>query len=680
MILRRWNAPNFSEDTVKSLCEALGIGQLAARVLAARGYDTPEKAAAFLNEDSELASPFALKDMDKAAQRINEAIENDEVIAVFGDYDVDGVTSTALMYSYLQGCGARVVCSLPTRESTGYGLSTEAIDRMKRYNVSLIITVDNGISAKDEIDYAKTLGIDTVVCDHHHAPEVLPNAVAVVDPLREDDESEFKQLAGVGVALKLAAACENCGVEEMLELYSVYAAIGTVSDIMPLTGENRRIVKAGLAALPYFENAGLAALCERSGLDVTTLDAAGIAFSLAPRINAAGRMGNAALALRLLITEDPEEAERTAEELCELNKTRQTTEQEIAKLIEEAIDNDPSILREPVIIVSGERLHSGVIGIVCSRLVERYAKPAIVISVEEGEAKGSGRSVKGFSLYDAICSCSDILTKFGGHDMAAGFMMSEDKLTEFKARIFEYCTNNCEKIRLPELKIDSYISLKDISQTSVAELSALSPFGCANEEPVFAVKGAEVVAVTGLGERHSRVTFKENGASVSGALFSSLPASLGLLAGDRVDVAFNLSIYSSASQKEVVSVKIKEIRKSGLTDDDFRSVDLYRTFCFRKESYKDEGGLIALTRQDIAYVYKRLRIKELDRYDYRAINSEFFEINPGKALAACDVLEELNLAKTSRKGALRVFAVCEGSEKRDLNESITFRILSGEEK
>ncbi|NLC79359.1 MAG: hypothetical protein GX683_06515, partial [Ruminococcaceae bacterium] len=330
------------------------------------------------------------------------------------------------------------------------------------------------------------------------------------------------------------------------------------------------------------------------------------------------------------------------------------------------------------IIVSGENLHSGVIGIVCSRLVERYAKPAIVISVEGGEAKGSGRSIKGFSLYEAICSCGDLLKKFGGHDMAAGFMMDEERLPEFKARIFEYCEQNSDKIKLPELRVDSYISLKEISQGSVAELSVLSPFGCANEEPVFAVKGAEVVAVTGLGERHSRVTFREGGESVSGARFSTLPASLGLSAGDRVDVAFNLSIYSSASQKEVVSVKIKEILKSGLTDEDFRSVDTYRSFCCQKKNADADRGLIALTRQDIAYVYKRLKAREIDRYDYRAVNSEFYELRPGKALAACDVLEELGLAKQSRRGAVRVFAVCETVEKRDLNESVTFRILNGE--
>lgn len=678
MTFRRWNAPTLSDEKLNSLCKELNIGRLTARVLAARGYDTPEKALSFLNEEKSFSSPFDLKDMDKAAARINEAIENDEVIAVFGDYDVDGVTSTALMYFYLQGCGARVVCSLPTRESTGYGLSSAAIDKMKQYDVSLIITVDNGVSAKDEVAYAKSLGIDTVVCDHHHAPLELPDAAAVVDPLRADDESEFKQLAGVGVALKLAAACEGCGVDEMLELYSVYAAIGTVSDIMPLTGENRRIVKAGLEALPYFENEGLAALCELSGIDPSTLSATDIAFTLAPRINAAGRMGNAALALKLLITEDPEEAREAAKQLCELNKSRQSTEQEITRLIEEAIDDEPSLLREPVIIVSGENLHSGVIGIVCSRLVERYAKPAIVISVEGGEAKGSGRSIKGFSLYEAICSCGDLLKKFGGHDMAAGFMMDEERLPEFKARIFEYCEQNSDKIKLPELRVDSYISLKEISQGSVAELSVLSPFGCANEEPVFAVKGAEVVAVTGLGERHSRVTFREGGESVSGALFSTLPASLGLSAGDRVDVAFNLSIYSSASQKEVVSVKIKEIRKSGLTDEDFRSVDTYRSFCCQKKNADADRGLIALTRQDIAYVYKRLKAREIDRYDYRAVNSEFYELRPGKALAACDVLEELGLAKQSRRGAVRVFAVCETVEKRDLNESVTFRILNGE--
>lgn len=678
MAFRRWNAAKINQDKVNKLCEEMKLQKLAASVLAARGYDTSQAATAFLSDQTEFSSPFELKDMDKAANRINKAIENEEVIAVFGDYDVDGVTSTALMYQYLLGSGAKVVCSLPTRESTGYGLSNEAIDNMKRYDVSLIITVDNGISANGEIEYARSLGIDTVVCDHHQVPDVLPNAVAVVDPLRKDDEGAFKELAGVGVALKLAAACEGCGVEEMLDYYSVFAAIGTVSDIMPLIGENREIVKRGLAAVPECDNAGLLSLCEEAGLDVNALAATNIAFALAPRINAAGRMGNAALALRLLITDNVDEARTVAKELCELNKTRQQTEQEITKLIENKIDENPSVLNEPIIIVSGENFHSGVIGIVCSRLVEKYSKPAIVISVENGEAKGSGRSVKGFSLYKAICSCKDMLGKFGGHDMAAGFMLNADRIDDFKKAVFEYCANNCEGMKLPELRVDAYIDFADVSQQAINELSALAPFGCANEEPIFAVKDAEITAIALMGERHCKITFKQKGVTFSGALFSTTPSELVFAVGDRVDIALNLSIYESTNQKGVVSIKIKEIMRSGASPDDFESIDLYRAFCCQREKFGGDKDLIAPSRENVAYVYRKLKTKDVDRYDYNAVNVEFCDILTGKALASLDVLEELSLIKTKRQGAARVLTVCESERKRDLNESDTFRILNGE--
>ncbi len=666
-----------SESAVGALCASLGLKSLAARVLAARGYDEKSAREEYFSDGASFPDPFSLRDMDKAAARVNAALQNEELIAVFGDYDVDGVTSTALMYQYLLGCGGTAACSLPTRESTGYGLSRAAIDNMKKYGVTLIITVDNGISAHDEIAYAASLGIDTVVCDHHLPPAALPEAFAVVDPLRADDESGCGDLAGVGVALMLAAACEGCDAGELLPMYGAFAAIGTISDIMPLKGFNRTLVKAGFAELPYCDNEGLRALCAEAGLDIERLTAQDVAFTLAPRINAAGRMGNAALALRLLITEDPEEAAAAAKELCELNRARQTTEQEIGRLVEKKIEENPDIVKKPIVVIDGEDLHAGVIGIVCSRLVERYAKPAIVISVEGASAKGSGRSVPGFSLHEAISACAPLLAKFGGHDMAAGFMLDSDKIEGFKQALFAYCRACGEGIAIPALRVDACVGPADVSQESVAELASLAPFGCANEEPVFAVRGAEFVSAAPLGDKHARITLRKDGAALSGALFSTLPSELPFMPGDRVDAAFSLTIYEAAT-KSVVSVKFRELRRGDLREEDFCSVERYREFCARRELDGAGAALIAPSRDDIAYVYRKLKLVGVDRFDHNTVSVLFKELPVGRALAAFDVLEELGLAASENTaGGRRVLRALASGEKRELSDAPTFRELNG---
>ncbi|MEA4912255.1 MAG: single-stranded-DNA-specific exonuclease RecJ [Oscillospiraceae bacterium] len=677
MTLKRWDISEADARTAEALRASLGIGGLAARVLAARGYDEQGARAMLFGDAAGFADPFSIKDMDRAAARVNAALERDEMIAVFGDYDVDGVTSTALLYQYLLGCGGRVACSLPTRDSTGYGLSKAAIDNLKKYDVRLIVTVDNGISAREEIAYAASLGIDTVVCDHHLPPQELPEAVAVVDPLRADDTSGCGDLAGVGVALALAAACEGCGIEELLPMYGVYAAIGTVSDIMPLTGQNRAIVKAGFAQLADSDNAGIRALCEQSGLDINKMTAQDIAFSLAPRINAAGRMGNAALALQLLITEDPEQAQRAAEQLCELNRARQSTEQDICRLVEQRIDEDASILKKPIVIVSGADLHAGVIGIVCSRLVERYGKPAIVISVEGDTAKGSGRSVPGFSLHEAISACAPLLTKFGGHDMAAGFMLDAARLADFKETIFEFCRTHRDSIGLPALRVDAVITAADMQEAAVAELASLAPFGCGNEEPVFAVRDAVFVSAQPLGEKHARLTLRAQGGTLTGALFSVTPQSLPFAPGDHVDAAFSLTIYAGAT-KNIVSVKFRELHRADLTAEDYRSVEIYRDFCCRRTLSPADIGRIAPSREELGYVYRILKTTGVDRFDHGAVSVLFKKISIGKAEAAFDVFEELGLAHTqSTPDGRRLLRAVEGAQKRDLGDAPTFCELNG---
>ncbi|MEG0913435.1 MAG: single-stranded-DNA-specific exonuclease RecJ [Oscillospiraceae bacterium] len=675
---KRWRIKNADEAAIKELSKQLGISSLTARALTARGFLSADMAKSFLDVETEMENPLHIADIDKAAARINDAIENDEHIAIFGDYDVDGITSTTIMCMYLQSRGADVVCSLPTRESTGYGLSKTAIENLEKYKVSLIITVDNGISAYEEIDFANSLGMDVIICDHHLPADKLPNAFAAVDPLRADDSCSFKELAGVGVAFKLVCAVEGCEPDELFEEFGYLVAIGTIADIMPLKGENRTIVKRGLALLPDCDNLGLCALCEVSGTDMASLDAQGVAFSISPRINAAGRMGNAELALRLMLTDDIEEAAELAKQLEALNKERQSIEQSVAKAIAENIDSDPELTKKPVLIVSGEQLHSGVIGIVCSRLVERYGKPVIVISYEGNNAKGSGRSVRGFSLYDAISSCSDILQKFGGHELAAGFTLDTGEVESFKERIFEYCRQHTYTIQCPELKIDGIIELGEISERAVSELGSLAPFGRSNEEPVFAIKDAVLSAVAPMGDRHSRITIKQGDRTIAGALFSTPPSALPFKVGDKLNAAFTLSIFSTPN-RDCVSVKFRDIAPCSVCDDTYDSISAYRCFCAGRELNRAERALLVPNREDVAYVYRKIKSEPFDRRDIAQTCIRFGELTPGKTEVILDILLELGHIEQMADGAgIPMLSASKNPEKRELASSEIFRILSEE--
>ena len=374
--------------------------------MCARGLDTPEAARAVCGGGDALSDPMLLSGMEAAVARIHRAIDDGERIAVFGDYDVDGVTATALLYTYLDSAGADVYYKLPSRDDDGYGLSETAVDLMAAKGVSLIVTVDNGVSANAAIAHAKEQGVDVVVTDHHLPPQTLPEAAAIVNPQLPGDESPCKTLSGAGVAFKLAAALDGCTPDEMLPFYGDLAAIGTIADIMLLEGENRRIVKAGLALLQQTERPGIAALIEACGLGGKELTAENVSFGLAPRLNAAGRMDSAAAALELLLCEDPEEAEAIVAGLEAQNAARQKAEQDILQGVLDSVAADETYGADRILVVWGRGYHQGVIGIVASRVVERFGKPAIIVSVDEnGEGKGSGRSIAGVSLYNAIAAC-----------------------------------------------------------------------------------------------------------------------------------------------------------------------------------------------------------------------------------------------------------------------------------
>ena len=401
---------------------------LLAGLLAARGMTQPEEALSFLAGEDALSDPFQMQDMDKAVARIRRALEQGETIVIYGDYDVDGVTATSLLYEQLKGLGGSVKCMLPSREGDGYGLSKRAIDKIHDKGYTLIVTVDNGISAVDEAAYAASLGIDLVITDHHLSP--------------------FKDLCGAGVAFKLCAALEDCMPEELLEFCSDLAAIGTVADVMPLTGENRTIVKAGLQRLQHTERPGLAALLEEVGLAGRPVTADNVSFGIAPRLNAAGRMDSAAAALQLVLCEDPARAAALAHQLNEINARRQETEQKIEKAVEEMLAAEPGRTEDRIMLLWGRGWHQGVIGIVASRLVEKYGRPVMIVSIaDNGEAKGSGRSVPGFNLHGCITACADLLIRFGGHAMAAGLLVREENLPELRRRMNEWAARDRSSTR-----------------------------------------------------------------------------------------------------------------------------------------------------------------------------------------------------------------------------------------
>ena len=674
MAIKNWKIKSADDSLVKTLQSSLGLCSLAAKTLASRGCSTAEQANELLTGAESLGDPLMLADMAKAAQRINLAIERDETIAVFGDYDVDGITSTALMLNYLFSRGASAVCSLPERESTGYGLSKQAVDNFKKCKASLIITVDNGISAHEEIAYANSYGIDVIVCDHHLPPETLPPAYAVIDPLRQDDESAFKQLAGVGVALKLIAAVEGCPAEEMLDEFGYLAAIGTIADIMPMVGENRLIVRRGLEGLQWCDNLGLNALCEKAGISLSSLDSESIAFTLAPRLNAAGRMDSASLALRLLISDDLTEAQQLAERLDELNRERQAAETEAAKQVSAAISQDPDILRRPVIVVAGEGLHSGVIGIVCSRLVDKYGKPAIIISTDGDDAKGSGRGVDGFSLHAAIAECAPVLIKFGGHEMAAGFMLNTADVPRFKELLFAHCAHLPSAPPMPSLSVDSEVELAEINEGAVRELETLAPFGREFAQPVFYARGLTVQSVAPLGARHTRLTLSSGRLTLSGAWFSIKPDDVPFAVGATVDAAFSLSIYEGAARASV-SVRFCDIHPAGITEKDFAELELYRSLSADINIGADACGL-KLTRQDVADIYRACRAKGICRDDLRALAVAFPKLGMARALVALDVLEQLGLCETAVSGGSLICHAVANPPRRDLNDSEIFCIVN----
>ena len=664
--MKRWIVPKVSKDLIKELAEQCDVSEFLALIAAARGYTDPLELDAFLSCDEPLDSPYSLTDMDNAVLAIRSALEENKLIAIYGDYDCDGVTATALLYTYLKSIGANVICYIPSRADEGYGMNCESVEKLDGKGVGLIITVDNGINANEEIALANSLGIGVVVTDHHMPAGELPAALAVVDPHREDDHSEFKDLSGVGVAYKLICALENATPEELLPMYADLVALGTVADVMPLRNENRVIVREGLMYINNTARIGLSALIEVSGLNDKELGAGNLAFNIGPRINAAGRMGDAMRAVKLLCAEDYESALQIAKEISEENATRQKIEADIEKEAISLIERE-KLFYDRVIVVAGKGWHKGIVGIAASRLVEKYGKPVIVLSIEDGVAVGSGRSVDGFSLFDAICSAEELLEKFGGHELAAGLTVLEENIPAVRERINAFAYK--KPLAVPQIELDCKLNPAALSVEMGELVGTLAPFGKGNPNPLFGIYSLEIERINQIGGgKHLRLILTREKSVIQALMFNKTLETFPYEVGDKVDIAVTLDTGEYKGEKNL-TVIIREIRPSDESEADIESA---ADFCaFMAGAKKRNLSSIIPTRDEIGTVYRCIT---------DAISADLLEnkltgrLLRGKVKIALEVLEELSLIRKIITVNGKKYQRIEGA-RSDLDNSIILKTL-----
>ena len=586
-----WKIEEQEESVIAQLCDTLEISPIVARLLYNRGFYEPIAAGRFLRKETGVFhDPFLLRDMDRAVARIRAAVDAGERITVYGDYDADGVTATSVLFLYLASIGADVHFYIPGRFDEGYGLNTDAVKKLAADGTHLIVTVDTGVTAVDEVAFANACGMDVVITDHHTCRPILPDAVAVVNPHRADDTYPFKELAGVGVAFKLICAIECADMTEIAQKkeatrrlcmeYAEYTAIGTIADVMPLRDENRLIVNIGLALLQQTQKPGLIALMDVAAGQSCTASADSqsaqsrserpkyvkkrkvtssfISFTIAPRINAIGRISSAARAVELFLTDSLEYANRLANELCDANRERQETENRIAAEAFAQVESEHDIEREHILVLAGEGWHHGVIGIVASRVTEKYHLPCILFSFpseeNEGgiplptdEGKGSGRSIDGFCMIDALVDTQDLIVRFGGHAMAAGVTVTRENLPLFRERMETAAANAfAGGVPAPCLRVDCETDFSDINLRTAEEIFALEPYGCANPQPLFCLRGAKIETVSMLsGGKHTKLLIsdpEDDTITRTPMVFGCHTEDFAYRAGDLIDLVYTLEV------------------------------------------------------------------------------------------------------------------------------------------
>ena len=709
---KKWNVLGERNSATEELALALGIGTLATGLLSNRGYTTKEAAERFLHMEEELLhSPMRLRDMDKAVARIKEALDKKERIVIYGDYDVDGVTSVTILYLYLAAKGADVGYYIPNRMGEGYGMSEGSLDHLIDEGANLIVTVDTGITANAEVDHALSRGIDIVVTDHHECHGDLPNAAAVVNPRRPDCDYPFKELAGVGVVFKLLCAfeanymniSEQEAVRHVCEEYADLVAIGTIADVMPIKDENRLIVAYGLHKIEKGERMGLTALCEAvarkpdgsRSTRAPKVTSGFIGYTLAPRINAAGRISSASLAVELFLTSSRDKADELAARLCDINRERQSEENRIALEAYAKIEASHDFENNPVIVLEADSWHHGVIGIVASRITEKYGLPSILISFDGAQSdgnvdigKGSGRSVKGLNLVDALVHCGDLLEKYGGHELAAGLSVRRENIDAFREKINAYARDNFSHEDLvPTLDADFEIGCDEVNIENADELRILEPYGVSNPVPSFILRNMIVTDVQSISfGKHTKILLARSGMPALTAMyFSRSPKDAEVYTGDTVDVFATMDINEFGGQRTAQLI-VRDIR---ICDSEAKKYEMLRA------RYDEiwQGGAISAgedvipNRDDFGTVYNFIRRRARFGEDVFTVREMLLREEPLQNIGyiklrfIINVLLEMNIVGVEEIGDEKYsFKIHYQSKHTDLEKSALLRRLRAQQR
>lgn len=639
--MKKWTVGKPDRKTVSDLMLGCGVSSLAAAALAAKGYSSPDSVAESMNTD-ELSDVFLIKDMQEAADAINEAIENGERICVYGDYDCDGVMAAVILYSYLVEAGADVTYYIPER-SEGYGLNMKAVDRISDDGVKLIVTVDNGISAINEAEYIYASGMKLVVTDHHQQGEQLPRAEAVVDPHRHDCFSTFKHMCGAGIALKLVAALDGGDYTMALEQFGDLAAIATVADIVSLTGENRFLVSYGMELIRNTDRPALMALKEVCGLTDKPINTQSIGFGIAPRINAAGRFGSPRTAAELFLCEDYDEALSAARELNELNNKRKDAENAVLSEIFSMIDADRSLLYGRVIFLCGKNWHHGVIGIVASRIVEHFGKPCFIASETDGEIRGSARSFGEFSVFEALTSCADALDKFGGHPAAGGFTIKNGSVEIFRQLLEKFALENHKNMPVLTISADSPASPQELTVQNIQGLDMLEPFGTDNEKPLFYIEGAHIIDILPLSDgAHSKLKIKVGYTQMEALVFRKSPSELIVQKGDVCDMIVSLGKNEYRGTTSI-NIFVSDIRPHRFEQSKyFAALSAFEAFMRGEELPRSYYPSMMPSRDNAVKIYKAIPDEGIAA-DTLYIRLNAADINYCKFCVSVEALRQLGL-------------------------------------
>ena len=673
--MRHWNESKPNTALAAELAEACEIHPFLSLMLTSRGFDTPEQIFSFLIGQEEEIDPFSYVDMEAAVARVRQAMDAHQRVLIYGDYDTDGITSTVLLYTYLKRLGVDVLYRIPLREE-GYGLHSETIDWAREKGVQLIITVDTGVTAVQEVAQAAAVGIDVVVTDHHQPAAELPAAVAVVDPHRSDCESHFKDLAGVGVAFMLVCALSGDG-EKTFADFGDLLALGTLADMMPLQGFNRDLMRRCLTILDESRRPGLVALRRRCGIEDKPIQSSSVSYCLAPRLNAAGRVADPDLTVQLLLSDSLDEALAIAEQLQEVNALRQQATTTIITQVDEQLQQHPEWLRQRVLVVSGKEWHGGLLGVVAARLMDRYGKPAVVISIgEDGIAHGSCRSLNGFSIYEAISACEKHTLMFGGHDMASGVTLAADAIDDFRVAINAYASTVCFSMPVPSLDIAVRLRPDQINTEKLALLQIMEPFGIGNPVPLFGLYRMRLNNITPMGNgKHIRLSLSRDGVNINAVKFQTMPEEFPVPCGATVNCVVSLdeNVYRGNT---TVSVRVVDISYAD-TDRDLL-IEEIRVFeaVLRGEMHPTPEQSLA-SREQLARLYNLLRVCKEWNGTIEQLLHAYGEGAPTglQLLVALEIWRQAGLIEWYDKGERIRIVVCPVEGKADLTATPLWKFI-----